>query len=422
MTKSEALRELESMGTEQYRKTYQRHGAKGGVFGVSYASLEMLRKRIGIDHSLAINLWATGNHDARVLANMIADPNAMSAKELDRWIAEIDNHMLSESMTSMMLRSTEARAHADRWIDSPREWVCATGWQVFGGLAGTDQEFPTEYLLRRLAQIQNSIQRAQNRVRHAMVLALIGIGTRGPTFEQAAVAAACMIGPVHVNHGETNCVTPDPIPYLRRIAAHRARSLAATVIEPKKKASAPRPRPSASKIDGKGAAGTDAAAKSSGSNEHAATKTTPRKPMKGSAGTDVRLAKKPAADSKPIPAEAAKSAKSDARKSTKAVASDIRKPAKTPISDARMAKQESASRPGSSKQRATVRAGKAAKKSGPSPAKTEKKPSTTGRAVGTSAAAARTKKKIPARAAGGAKGSRRSASPARGRSGARSSR
>ena len=84
MTKSEALRELESMGTEQNRKLYQRHGVKGPAFGVSYANLGALQRRIRIDHPLALALWATGNHDARVLANMIAEPNSMSARAVDR--------------------------------------------------------------------------------------------------------------------------------------------------------------------------------------------------------------------------------------------------------------------------------------------------------------------------------------------------
>jgi 3-methyladenine DNA glycosylase AlkD len=64
---------LEALGTEQARKTYKRHGIEGDVFGVSYANLEILRKKIKVDHDLAQKLWASGNHDARILATMFAD-------------------------------------------------------------------------------------------------------------------------------------------------------------------------------------------------------------------------------------------------------------------------------------------------------------------------------------------------------------
>jgi 3-methyladenine DNA glycosylase AlkD len=68
MTEKEILAELRSLGTEQNRKIYSRHGVQGEMFGVSYANLEKLRKKIKTDHMLAGQLWAAGNHDARILA------------------------------------------------------------------------------------------------------------------------------------------------------------------------------------------------------------------------------------------------------------------------------------------------------------------------------------------------------------------
>ena len=73
MTTDQALAALRKAGTAQNVKVYGRHGVKGDAFGVSYAELGRLHKTIGTDHGLARALWATGNHDARVLATMIAD-------------------------------------------------------------------------------------------------------------------------------------------------------------------------------------------------------------------------------------------------------------------------------------------------------------------------------------------------------------
>ena len=395
MTKSEALRELESMGTEQNRKLYQRHGVKGPAFGVSYANLGALQRRIRIDHPLALALWATGNHDARVLANMIAEPNSMSARELDRWIVEVDNHMLSESIASMLLRSNDAHSHAQRWIESPLEWTCATGWQVFGGLASGDHEFSSEYLLKRLTQIQNTIQRAPNRVRHSMVLALIGIGTRGDKLEEAAVTAACMIGPVHVDHGETNCVTPDPIPYLRRIAAHRsARSLAAaSAAPPKKKAKAA--RPSTPKPVSSGAS-KSAKPKSADTNKSA-------KP-KGAGSTKSATAKSAGPAKSAAPANSVKAASAGSDKAAKPKSTTSSKGAKAKVDDARPTR-------------------KATKHSSSAPSKSVKKPSSGGArsSARSVAGGARARKKTPARAAG-TKGASGSAGSSKRRPGSRASR
>jgi 3-methyladenine DNA glycosylase AlkD len=74
MVARELLRELESAGTAQNRKIYARHGVKRPTFGVSFANLHALAKRINLDHGLGRELWASGNYAARILATMIADP------------------------------------------------------------------------------------------------------------------------------------------------------------------------------------------------------------------------------------------------------------------------------------------------------------------------------------------------------------
>ena len=75
-TDTQVLQELEALGKEQTRKTYRRHGVGENQYGVSYADLGKLKKRLKTDHALALKLWASGNHDARILALMIADPAA----------------------------------------------------------------------------------------------------------------------------------------------------------------------------------------------------------------------------------------------------------------------------------------------------------------------------------------------------------
>ena len=86
---AEAMSALEAAGSEQTRKTYLRHGAQEPMFGVSFATLQTMRKAIGVDHELACALWRTGNADARNLAMKIADPAQMTAAELDLWAAAV---------------------------------------------------------------------------------------------------------------------------------------------------------------------------------------------------------------------------------------------------------------------------------------------------------------------------------------------
>jgi len=49
------------MGTAQNKKVYARYGAGENIFGVSFANLKILTKKIKKDHALAVRLWESGN-------------------------------------------------------------------------------------------------------------------------------------------------------------------------------------------------------------------------------------------------------------------------------------------------------------------------------------------------------------------------
>ena len=110
MNAKQALRELRSLGTAQNRKVYARHGVGEPTFGVSYAHLYKLQKKIGVDHEAAEGLWASGVHDARVLASLVADPERMNARKLQAWVKELDNYVLSDALSGLAARSPAAGA------------------------------------------------------------------------------------------------------------------------------------------------------------------------------------------------------------------------------------------------------------------------------------------------------------------------
>ena len=222
MTTAQALAALEKAGTAQNRKVYARHGVGPAQFGVSYAELTKLARTIKQDHALAVGLWASGNHDARVLATMVADPGAFSARDLDAWVKDLDNHGIAGAFAGLVAKSPVAAARSAAWRGRKGEWVATAGWIVVSGLAARS-DTDEAALAALIAPIAATIHDQPNRVRHAMNLALISIGARGGALEKAALAAAARIGKVEVDHGETACKTPDAADYIRRTVAHRRR-------------------------------------------------------------------------------------------------------------------------------------------------------------------------------------------------------
>ncbi|MDB4950951.1 MAG: uncharacterized protein JWM27_3600 [Gemmatimonadetes bacterium] len=222
MSAQAVLDELQGLGSAQTLATYRRHGVLGDAYGVSYAALGKLKKRIRTDHALALALWDSGNHDARILAMMVADPAKVSEAELGAWAAGVLGHVQAQAVANFAGRTAHAQRCVDAWKDSPEESTSATGWTTLAVLANEDATLPDAFFIPRLEQIEREIHGSANRVRQAMNNALMAIGIRGAGLAEQAIAAARRIGKVHVDHGDTACKTPDAEPYILKARARKA--------------------------------------------------------------------------------------------------------------------------------------------------------------------------------------------------------
>ncbi len=226
MTRDDVLQTLQKLGTEQNRKTYRRHGAGENVYGVSFANLGVLKKKIKCDHELATQLWDSGNFDAQNLATMIADATCMNAAEMGRWVKAVDSYPIAGLLGTLVAQTPQAQTMIAKWTASKDEWIGTTGWDALAAYAAAvaKQGRPVEndFYLPYLVQIETGISRVANRVRHAMNGALIAIGSLGGELATHALVIADRIGKVIVDHGQTDCKTPDARAYIEKTLAYRA--------------------------------------------------------------------------------------------------------------------------------------------------------------------------------------------------------
>jgi 3-methyladenine DNA glycosylase AlkD len=229
MNLAETLAQLEQMGTETNRRIYRNHGAQEQVYGVSTANLKLLVKAIKKDHALAEQLWETGNYDAQVLALMIADPRQMTSEIIDAWSKVITNYGITDYFVGLVIQTPFAEEKAQLWKDSENEWIGRMGWHLIGRLAA-DKTRPDSEFEAYLPVIEGEIHTRLNRTRQAMHNALIAIGTRGGEIMDKAFASANRIGPIDIDHGNTGCVTPDTIPYIKKAVARHEKKTDKTAV------------------------------------------------------------------------------------------------------------------------------------------------------------------------------------------------
>ena len=90
------MKELEKKGSESIKKIFLNHRVKEPLFGVKVGDLKVIQKKVKRDHALAMDLFATGNYDARYLAGLIADESKMSKKDIQQWAEESNCSAISE--------------------------------------------------------------------------------------------------------------------------------------------------------------------------------------------------------------------------------------------------------------------------------------------------------------------------------------
>ncbi len=215
MNLTDAMQELEALGSEQTRKTWRRHGAAEPMFGVKFGDLAKLQKRIKVNQSLAAELWKTENHDARLLAGMVADASAITEKELNAWAARVKDSSTAESLANLASRTPLAGKIREVWLADPK--LRRAGWSMVGHCAKDGVSLDEATSLGYIKRIEAEIHQAENWTRRTMMYALIGLGGSSATTRKAAEEAVRRIGPVAFDPGDTACEFPDALAYIAKV-------------------------------------------------------------------------------------------------------------------------------------------------------------------------------------------------------------
>ena len=82
------------------------------TYGVSIPNLRKIAKEVGVDHTLAQQLWVSGIHEARILASMIAAPKMATEEQLETRRLELE-YLLSDTKVELADMKTVAGYMAD---------------------------------------------------------------------------------------------------------------------------------------------------------------------------------------------------------------------------------------------------------------------------------------------------------------------
>ncbi len=219
ITSEDILKQLEILGQDSIKKTFLRHGIKEPVYGVKIEELKKIQKKIKQNHVLALELYASGVHDAMYLAGLIAEPEKMSLEELQAWVTLANSPILNENtVAGVAAESKFGKRIAIEWINSLDEGLASSGWSTLSGIVSIkeDTELDIPELRKLLERVSSLIHSSPNRVKKMMNGFVIAIGIYVKELNALAKEIARKIGKVSVDMGDTACKVPDALEYINK--------------------------------------------------------------------------------------------------------------------------------------------------------------------------------------------------------------
>ena len=160
------------------------------TLGVSVKDLRALAKGKR-DHTTALDLWASGIHEARILAAMIDDPAAVTPEQMNAWAADFDSWDVCDQVCMNLFdRTPYAYPKVAEWSARQEEFVKRAAFTLMACLAVHDKQAENNRFLDFLPVIEREAADPRNYVKKAVNWALRQIGKRSTVLRRAAIQSA----------------------------------------------------------------------------------------------------------------------------------------------------------------------------------------------------------------------------------------
>ena len=192
MTSDQIIANLNQHANAQAVESMARFGIRPAqALGISIPTLRKMAKDIGRNQALAIALWASGIHEARILASMIAEPQLVSAELMEEWVNDFDVWDVCDQVYGNLFDKTlYAYQKATEWCQQEKEFVRRAGFVMMAELAVHDKQAQDEAFVQFFPLIKRYADDERNFVKKAVNWALRQIGKRNSHLRILALECA----------------------------------------------------------------------------------------------------------------------------------------------------------------------------------------------------------------------------------------
>ncbi|MGH2583227.1 MAG: DNA alkylation repair protein [Anaerolineales bacterium] len=186
------LRQLKSLRNEKNLAGMARFGiATDKAFGIKHPELKQIARQYRKNHELALSLWDSGYHEARLLATMIDDPRQVTEEQADAWVDDINSWDICDGFTGSLIDKTPfAYKKAIQWANRKEEFVRRAGFALMAWLPVHDKKAPNEKFDKFFDLMVKHAGDERNFVKKAVNWALRQTGKRNLALNRKAIKVA----------------------------------------------------------------------------------------------------------------------------------------------------------------------------------------------------------------------------------------
>lgn len=191
-TNASVLRDLRSLADPKIRAKMAYFGVHvEKAHGISTPELHRLARKIGKNHKLSNQLWASGIHEAKNLASMIGEPAKVTDAQMEHWAHGFNSwDVVDGACCYLFVHAAPAWKKTAGWSRRKEEFVKRAAFSLMAYLSYKDKSAPDAKFLRLLAIIKRESRDDRNFVRKAVNWALRNIGKRNLALNRAAIRTA----------------------------------------------------------------------------------------------------------------------------------------------------------------------------------------------------------------------------------------
>jgi 3-methyladenine DNA glycosylase AlkD len=161
------------------------------TLGISIPVLRKTARQLGRNHELALQLWDSGIHEARILATLVDQPALVTEAQMEKWTVEFDSWDICDQCCSNLYSHTPwPYLKALQWSNRPEEFVKRAGFVMMAVLAVHDKKAGNEKLIQFFPALKAGATDTRNFVKKAVNWAIRQIGKRNMLLNKEAVALA----------------------------------------------------------------------------------------------------------------------------------------------------------------------------------------------------------------------------------------